>query len=202
MLEDRGGFDCASVAAGERDARGVGADELAGFRVEFAELDPGPEGAKGEVGAPVRRIDAERVDGVEIVAIPRHQDEALILPALAGLERIEGTVGHEPDGARVVPEARQAIIEEDRASAPADRGRPDIGRLEAERRLRPRRRALADQARVRPSDPVRRGLDADGAVRRPLLSGADRDELAADLDHGRIMDLRRRRSFAAAARPL
>jgi hypothetical protein len=26
-------------------------------------------------------------------------------------------------------------------------------------------------------------------MRRPLLSGADSDELPADLDHGRIMDL-------------
>jgi hypothetical protein len=32
-------------------------------------------------------------------------------------------------------------------------------------------------------------LRADSAMRRPLLSGADSDELAANLDHGRIVDL-------------
>ena len=104
----------AAVAARERDAGRIRADKLSGFRVELAQLDAGPEGAKGEIGAPVRRIDAERIDGVEIVAVLRHQDEALILPAFAGLERIEGRIGHEADGARVTPEARQAIIEENR----------------------------------------------------------------------------------------
>src|ERR1700677_4064722 len=189
VLEDRGSFDRAPVATGERDARRIRADELAGFRVELAQLDAGPERAEGEEGAPVRRIDAEGVDGVEVVAIPRHQSETLILPAIAGLERIERRVGHEPDGARVVAEARQAIIEQDRISAPADRGRPDIGRPEAQRHPRPRRRSLPDQARVRPSDPIRRGFYADGPVRGSLLSRADSDKLAADLDHRGVVDL-------------
>ena len=52
-LEDGRGFDGAAVATGKRDAGRVRADELAGFRVEFADLDAGLEGAKGEVGAPV-----------------------------------------------------------------------------------------------------------------------------------------------------
>ena len=156
--------------------------------IEPAQLDPGPEGAEGEVSAPIRHIDAERVDGVEIVAIFRHEHEALIPPPLARLCRIEGRVGHEPDGARVMSEARQAIIEEDRASPPADRGRPDGDRRKPERRLSPCGRALADQARIGPLDPVRRGLDADRAMRRPLLSGADSDKLAADLDDRRIVD--------------
>jgi len=39
----RGGFDRAAVAAGERNAGRIRADELAGFRVELNELDPGPE---------------------------------------------------------------------------------------------------------------------------------------------------------------
>src|SRR5580692_743840 len=53
MLEDRGSFNRAPVATGERDAWRVSTDELAGLRIEFAQLDPGPEGAKGEIGAPV-----------------------------------------------------------------------------------------------------------------------------------------------------
>jgi hypothetical protein len=72
-LEDGGGSDRAAVATGERNAGRIRPDELAGFRVELAEVDPGPEGAEGEMGAPVQRIDAERVNGVEIVAILRHQ---------------------------------------------------------------------------------------------------------------------------------
>ena len=48
---------------------------------------------------------------------------------------------------------------------------------------------LADHARVGPLDAVRRGLGADRAVGRPLLSGAKRDELAVNLDHRRIVDL-------------
>ena len=190
VLENQG---AASIAPPSLDWRAACAthppgDELARFRVDLAKFDPGPEGAEGEVGAPVRRIDAERVDGVEIVAIFRHQDEALILPPLAGLERIEGRIGHEPDGARVMPEARQAIVEEDRLSAPADRGRPDIGRREAECRASPRRRTLADHAGVGPPKPIGRGLDPDRAVRGPLLSGAKSDILAVNLDNGRIVD--------------
>src|ERR1700678_184590 len=173
VLENRGGLDRASVATGERDARRVRTDEPARFRVELAQLDAGPERAEGEEGAPVRRIHAEGVDGVEVVAIPRHQDETLILPAIADFMRIESRVGHEPDGAGVVPEARQASVEKDGTSALADRGRPDIGRPEAQRHPRPRRRSLPDQARVRPSDPIRRGFYADGPARGSLPSRAD-----------------------------
>ena len=52
-LEDRGRLNRAAMATRERDAGRIRADELAGLRVELAQLDPGPEGAKGEIGAPV-----------------------------------------------------------------------------------------------------------------------------------------------------
>src|ERR1700722_1399198 len=53
MLEDRGSLDRAAVAAGKCDARRAGTDELARLRVELTQLDAGPEGAKGEISAPV-----------------------------------------------------------------------------------------------------------------------------------------------------
>ena len=59
---------------------------------------------------------------------------------------------------------------------------------EDERRLSPCGRAFADQACVPPLEPVRRSLDPDRAVRGPLLSGADGDEAAVDLDDGWVVD--------------
>ena len=50
--------------------------------------------------------------------------------------------------------------------------------------------AGADHACIRPLDPVGRGFDPDGAVRRPLLPGADGDELSVNLDDRRIVDAR------------
>jgi hypothetical protein len=190
MLEQRRGLDRAAVATGDGDRERIRTDELAGFRIELAELDPGPERAEGEPGAPLRRINPERVDGVEVVAVLRHHDHAPILPAVAGLQGIERRVGHEPDRARVVAEARQAIVQKERPAAPADRGRPDIERLEPERRFGPFGRAFADHARVGPGEPVRRGLDPDRAMRRPLLPGAEGGEPAVDLDDRRIVDAR------------
>src|ERR1700722_14846137 len=89
-----------------------------------------------------------------------------------------------------MPETRQAIVEEDRLPSPADRGRPDVERLEAERRLSPCGRALADQARIGPSNSVRRGLDPDRSMGRALLSGTKCNELAVNLDDLRIVDAR------------
>src|SRR5271156_919256 len=85
MLEERRGLDPASVATGYVDMERIRTDELASFRIELAELDPGPERAEGEPGAPLRRVNPERVDGVEVVAVLRHRDHAPILPAVAGL---------------------------------------------------------------------------------------------------------------------
>src|SRR3984885_5677279 len=48
VMPDNGrGLDRAPMAAGQRDAWRVRADELARLGVEFAELDPGPEGPEG-----------------------------------------------------------------------------------------------------------------------------------------------------------
>jgi hypothetical protein len=108
MVENRGRFACAaSLAVSKRDARCIRAQQLARFRVELTQLDAGPEGAKGGIGAAVYRINPEWIDDVEIVAILRHQYEALIPPTFAGLERVEGRIGHEPDGPRVTCDARR-----------------------------------------------------------------------------------------------
>src|ERR1700733_626965 len=100
-----------------------------------------------------------------------------------------------------MPETRQAIVEEDRLPSPADRGRPDVERLEAERRLSPCGRALADHARVSPSNSVRRGLDPDRPMGRALLSGAKCNELAVNLDDRRIVDARVARHLRLRLRP-
>src|SRR5260370_28829038 len=63
MLQDRRGLDRAAARArSERDGGRAGITQLAGLRVELAQLDPGPEGAVAEVRAAVRKVDAERVD--------------------------------------------------------------------------------------------------------------------------------------------
>src|SRR5581483_6810685 len=145
-------------------------------------------GAVAEIGAAVREIDAEGVDRVEVVARVRLEDEALIGPAFARLGGIEGGIGHQADRARVLAEARQAIVEIESRAAPADRGRPDVLRAEAERALGPTGDALADRAGVRPAQAVRRGLDLDSAAIEALSAGAEGGVATVDLDDRGIVD--------------
>src|SRR6185437_5263873 len=128
-LEHEGAFDRVRRAgglgsAGQRVRMGVTRGWLPGRGVEAPHADSAPEAAVNEPAAALAVHEMVGVDGIEVTALVRHEDEPVVLPVVLRAGRIERGVGRKPDDRAVGAESRDGIVEAVAAAENRDIGSP------------------------------------------------------------------------------
>jgi len=107
------------------DGRGVG-QELAGFGVQFGQLDAAPEGAPCQPDPAVGIGQDAGIDGVEVHAGLGFDDHALVDPLEVGAVGVECLIGSQADEGALAAEGGGGIIEAEVIADFVDIGGPQF----------------------------------------------------------------------------